>query len=169
MLSRSYGGRVCGLFCSLCLAGSDPFTTSTMPGPQESHTGRNSGASKPRNRQMSQTQLTPARHTHLGLDLVCYIPRLATTVGGAPTRTGTTRNTGRILQTNSLARHYTRDWRALASISSRTSATRCTHRRDIIVHSFSFPWDSPASRSRTESKTRPGVCAVCSWRACLHE
>ena len=41
-LQELWRARVWG--CSLCLAGSDPFTISTMPGPQESHTGSGSGA-----------------------------------------------------------------------------------------------------------------------------
>ena len=41
-LQELWRARVWG--CSLCLAGSEPFTISTMPGPQESHTGSGSGA-----------------------------------------------------------------------------------------------------------------------------
>ena len=40
-LQELWRARVWG--CSLCLAGSDPFTISTMPGPHESHTGSGSG------------------------------------------------------------------------------------------------------------------------------
>ena len=50
-LQELWRARVWG--CSLCLAGSDPFTISTMPG-QESHRGAAQGPSKTRNLQMSQ-------------------------------------------------------------------------------------------------------------------
>ena len=63
-LQELWRARVCR--CSQCLAGSDPFTISTMPGPQESHTGIGERLRDPVSRGIAKCH-NPA---HPGLDLV---------------------------------------------------------------------------------------------------